>query len=75
MKACAWTIAALLAFAAPAAAQTLFQGRIDEVNHQFQPKSVKEEVKEELDDFASRSGGLSPLAAGTDLSPPPRGPA
>jgi hypothetical protein len=34
----------------------LVQGRIDEVNHHFQPKSVKEEVKEELDDFAQRSG-------------------
>jgi TRAP-type C4-dicarboxylate transport system permease small subunit len=34
----------------------LAHGRIDEVNHDFQPKSTKEEVKEELADFAARRG-------------------
>jgi TRAP-type C4-dicarboxylate transport system permease small subunit len=34
----------------------LVRGDIDRVNHDFQPKSAKEEVKEELDDFAQRSG-------------------
>lgn len=32
-------------------------GDIDEVNDEFQPKSAKEEVKEELDDFAQRRAG------------------
>jgi TRAP-type C4-dicarboxylate transport system permease small subunit len=32
----------------------LVRGDIDRVNHDFQPKSAKEEVKEELDDFAQR---------------------
>ena len=32
------------------------RGRIDELNVEFQPKSTKDEVKEELDDFAQRSG-------------------
>ena len=40
-------------------------GRIDAVNHEFQPKSTKEEVKEELDDFAQRSGKKA--AAGNAL--------
>jgi len=30
--------------------------RIDELNREFHPKSAKEEVKEELDDFAQRRG-------------------
>jgi TRAP-type C4-dicarboxylate transport system permease small subunit len=34
----------------------LARGDIDGVNRDFQPKSVKEEVKEELDDFAQRRG-------------------
>jgi TRAP-type C4-dicarboxylate transport system permease small subunit len=34
----------------------LVRGDIDKVNHDFQPKSAKEEVKEELDDFAHRRG-------------------
>ncbi len=34
----------------------LFSGRIDELNVEFHPKSAKEELKEELDDFAQRSG-------------------
>jgi TRAP-type C4-dicarboxylate transport system permease small subunit len=32
----------------------LFTGRLDELNHDFQPKSAKEELKEELDDLAQR---------------------
>jgi TRAP-type C4-dicarboxylate transport system permease small subunit len=39
--------------------------RIDELNHEFHPKSVKEELKEELDDFAHRSA-----AAGEAEVPP-----
>lgn len=35
----------------------LARGRIDELNVEFHPKSTKDEVKEELDDFAQRSGG------------------
>lgn len=31
-----------------------FGGRIDQVNHDFQPKSAKEELKEELDDLSAR---------------------
>ena len=34
----------------------LARGDIDKVNDDFQPKSAKEEVKEELDDFAQRRG-------------------
>jgi TRAP-type C4-dicarboxylate transport system permease small subunit len=34
----------------------LAKGRIDELNREFHPKSAKEELKEELDDFAQRSG-------------------
>jgi TRAP-type C4-dicarboxylate transport system permease small subunit len=30
--------------------------RIDQLNEEFHPKSAKEEVKEELEDFAQRSG-------------------
>ena len=32
-----------------------FTGQLDTLNHDFSPKSTKEEVKEELDDFAMRS--------------------
>jgi len=35
----------------------LLRGDIDSVNSDFPPKSAKEEVKEELDDFAQRRGG------------------
>jgi len=35
----------------------LFTGRIDDVLHEFQPKSAKEELKEELDDLAQRHTG------------------
>jgi TRAP-type C4-dicarboxylate transport system permease small subunit len=34
----------------------LFGGQLDELNVEFHPKSAKEELKEELDDFAQRSG-------------------
>jgi hypothetical protein len=34
----------------------LFKGRIDELNEEFHPKSTKEELKDELDDLALRSG-------------------
>jgi len=33
----------------------LFKGRVDELNEEFHPKSAKEELKEELEDFAQRS--------------------
>lgn len=44
----------------------LARGDVDLVNHEFPPKSAKEEVREELDDFAQRSGALTaaPPAAG-----------
>lgn len=32
----------------------LANGRLAEINHEFQPKSAKEELKEELDDLAQR---------------------
>lgn len=32
----------------------LASGRLDEINHEFQPKSAKDELKEELDDLAQR---------------------
>jgi TRAP-type C4-dicarboxylate transport system permease small subunit len=35
----------------------LVRGDIDTINRDFPPKSAKEEVKEELDDFAQRRGG------------------
>lgn len=34
----------------------LLSGRIDEMNSEFHPKSTKEELKEELEDLAHRSG-------------------
>ena len=37
------------------ASYLLAEGRIDELNREFHPKSTKEEVKEELDDLAQRS--------------------
>ena len=36
------------------ATRLLLSGRIDELNHDFHPKSAKEELKEELDDLAQR---------------------
>ena len=35
----------------------LFTDRIDLLNHDFHPKSAKEELKEELEDLAQRQGG------------------
>ena len=35
----------------------LFTNRIDTLNHDFHPKSAKEELKEELEDLAQRHGG------------------
>jgi hypothetical protein len=32
----------------------LVKGRLDELNEKFHPKSAKEELKEELADFAQR---------------------
>lgn len=36
------------------ATRLLFGGRVDTLNHDFHPKSAKEELKEELDDLAQR---------------------
>jgi len=40
----------------------LVRGDMNTINHEFPPKSAKEEVKEELDDFAQRggAGGVMP---------------
>lgn len=57
-----------IAYAARAV-RLLARGEIDRVNHEFPPKSAKEEVKEELDNFAQRRGasaGAQP--AGTHAS-------
>jgi len=35
----------------------LFTNRIDTLNHDFHPKSAKEELKEELEDLAHRQAG------------------
>jgi hypothetical protein len=35
----------------------LFSGRLDTLNHDFHPKSAKEELKEELEDLAARQSG------------------
>ena len=49
---------ALVTTAYAARALWLFaRGDIERVNRDFQPKSAKEEVKEELDDFAQRRSG------------------
>jgi TRAP-type C4-dicarboxylate transport system permease small subunit len=44
------------------ASALLFNGRIETLNHDFHPKSAKEELKEELDDLAVRqaSEGATP---------------
>jgi TRAP-type C4-dicarboxylate transport system permease small subunit len=41
----------------------LARGDVDRVNREFQPKSAKEEVKEELDDFAQRRAPATAPAA------------
>ena len=38
------------------ATQLLASGRLDTLNHDFHPKSAKEELKEELEDLAARQG-------------------
>lgn len=38
------------------ASRLLFTGQLDTLNHDFHPKSAKEELKEELDDLAQRQG-------------------
>ena len=49
---------ALVAFGyAARATLLLFTNRIDTLNHDFHPKSAKEELKEELQDLAQRHGG------------------
>jgi TRAP-type C4-dicarboxylate transport system permease small subunit len=49
-----------LGFAARAT-YLLAKGRIEELNEEFHPKSAKEELKEELDDFAHRSAAAGEL--------------
>jgi TRAP-type C4-dicarboxylate transport system permease small subunit len=39
------------------ASKLLFTGELDTLNHDFHPKSAKEELKEELDDLAQRQTG------------------
>jgi TRAP-type C4-dicarboxylate transport system permease small subunit len=39
------------------ASKLLFAGEFDTLNHDFHPKSAKEELKEELEDLAARQGG------------------
>ncbi len=39
------------------ASALLAAGRVDDLNHEFPPRSAKEELKEELDDLALRQGG------------------
>lgn len=41
------------------ATQLLLGARIDTLNHDFHPKSAKEELKEELDDLKQRQAGAS----------------
>lgn len=41
------------------ATRLLLSGQIDTLNHDFHPKSAKEELKEELDDLAQRQSGES----------------
>ncbi|MBL8348820.1 MAG: TRAP transporter small permease [Burkholderiaceae bacterium] len=41
----------------------LLRGRIAELNHEFGPRSTKEEVDEELEDLKSRSSGTPPSVA------------
>lgn len=40
----------------------LAQGRLDDVNREFPPKSTKQEVKEEVDDYAKRRGEATAAA-------------
>jgi TRAP-type C4-dicarboxylate transport system permease small subunit len=45
------------------ATRLLFSGRFDELNVEFHPKSAKEELREELDDFAQRSSASGDTGA------------
>ena len=45
------------------ATKLFFNGRIDELNNEFHPKSAKEELKEELDDLENRQGASVDLDA------------
>lgn len=45
------------------ASALLFTGRIDDLNHEFPPRSTKEELKEELDDLAQRQVGKEGAAS------------
>ena len=48
----------------------LFSGRIDELNVEFHPKSVKEELKEELEDLEHRQAAETAVGAETGAHPP-----
>ena len=50
----------------------LARGDIDRVDKDFQPKSAKEEVKEELDDFAQRSGAEHAALPAAEFKSTPR---
>ncbi len=45
------------------ATMLLVSGRIDTLNHDFQPKSAKDELKEELQDLAARQAGTPGASA------------
>jgi len=51
------TFALVAAGYAVRATLLLFTNRIDTLNHDFHPKSAKEELKEELEDLSQRQGG------------------
>ena len=64
---------AMVTVAYAARALWLFaRGDVDRVNHDFQPKSAKEEVKEELDDFAQRRGATPMTPPDANLEAPGR---
>ena len=64
---------AMVTVAYAARALWLFaRGDVDRVNHDFQPKSAKEEVKEELDDFAQRRGATPMPSPDAKLEAPGR---
>ncbi len=48
----------------------LLRGDMARLNHEFGPRSTKEEVDEELQDLKSRSGGA--VATATDMTTGPR---
>lgn len=69
----AWLIG-LIVFAAVSlafagrATWLLLRGRSTELNHEFGPRSTKEEVDEELEDLKSRSSDTPPSVAGSAAS-------